>query len=137
MSGREEGEKVMRKYEVVLAVELPKTRNRFEVEADGIGYHNDGEDLVMVLYVLDDQPKTSDTQVERPVFAVPVRGLAYVREIAETEAEQRAALLQQALDSISDLDEVTVKGADHMGIPDGLYVSRAAIGEILAATYDY
>lgn len=129
----------MRKYEVVLAFDMPNNEaNRFEVEADGIGYHNDEADVVMVLYVID-KPEQTDSKVdqrgfERPVFALPVRAVAYVREIPELTLQRRVDELQGALDRIEDLEPVTFKGGEHMGVPDGDYLPRAAVAEIIAST---
>lgn len=105
----------MRKYEVMLAVEAPSTMRNHHVEADGIGYHSDGSQQVAILYV-------RDGDEERSVFVIPVAMLAYVREIAETQAEMRAHDLQGRLDEIGDLEPVTL--VDVPGVPDGDYVRR-------------
>lgn len=104
----------MRKYEVMLAFETPSMRNH-HVEADGIGYHSDGNQQVAILYV-------RDGDEERSVFVAPVAMLAYVREIVETDAEAKARDLQRRLDEITDLEPVTL--VDVPGVSDGDYVRR-------------
>ena len=122
----------MRRYEVVLSLVEPITHRRHEVEADGMGYHNQGTpEAVMVLYVDDKEVEGA----QRAVFAVPVACLAYAREIVTTSAERRVGELGQVVDAIQDLEPIHFGGAEHMGIPDGDYLPRAAVVDIIAAAY--
>jgi len=121
----------VRKYEVVLSLTEPITHRRHEIEADGIGYHNEGPEVVMVLYVDDAEAPGG----QRAVFGVPVACLAYAREMVTTSAERRVEELGQVVDAIQDLEPIHFGGAEHMGIPDGDYLPRAAVVDIIAAAY--
>lgn len=123
----------MRKYQVVLATygEHQDQPRRHEFEADGIGYHSDGRTLMLVLYV-DEETAEGKEPTERAIFSAPATSVAYVREIFETAAERRAALLQTTLDEISGLTPVAFK--DLGVIPDGEYLRRE---DVLALVYQY
>jgi len=118
----------VRRYEVVLSLVEPITHRRHEVEADGMGYHNQGTpEAVMVLYVDDKEVEGA----QRAVFAVPVACLAYAREMVTTSAESRVDDLEKAMKAIEDLEPIHFGGAEHMGIPDGDYLPRAAVVDVI------